>query len=86
MDKKSASSKSFRRIKAVAIIVLLTVITNFAVSYASGVSTTTDPPRPVSISVSQHSGVSTTTDPPRPVTQTATVHSGVSTYTIPPRP
>ena len=65
-------SRTAKRFRSLVITVIAIAATNFAISYASGVSTYPDTPRP-------KSGVSTYPDTPRP-------KSGVSTYPDTPRP
>jgi hypothetical protein len=86
MSRTYTAQRTSKRVVAVVITVLLAVITNIAISYASGISTYTVPPRPTMKSFEQHSGISTYTVPPRPVGKNLEQRSGISTYTVPPRP
>ena len=86
MSRRSNKSTA-KRFRALVITVILAIVANIAISYASnitsgpatssvrshaGISTTADPPKP-------HAGISTTADPPKP-------HAGISTTADPPKP
>ncbi len=68
-------SSTAKRIRAIGITVLAVAATNFAISYASGVPTMPDSPKPGTHSVA--SGVPTMPDSPKPGTHS--LASGVPT-------
>jgi hypothetical protein len=78
-------SRVAKRVRSLVITVIAIAVTNIALSYASGVSTIPDSPRP-------KSGVSTIPDSPRPKSGVSTIpdsprpKSGVSTIPDSPRP
>jgi hypothetical protein len=78
-------SSTVKRFRALAITVIAVAATNYAISFASGVPTVPDSPRP-------KSGVPTVPDSPRPKSGVPTVpdsprpKSGVPTVPDSPRP
>jgi len=78
-------SRTAKRFRSLVITVIAIGLTNFAISYASGVATHPDTPRP-------KSGVATHPDTPRPKSGVAThpdtprPKSGVATHPDTPRP
>ena len=78
-------SQTTKRFRSLIITVAIVAATNFAISYASGVGTIPDSPRP-------KSGVGTIPDSPRPKSGVGTIpdsprpRSGVGTIPDSPRP